>query len=315
MAFLTRNELEDMDFNSLVEYVKTQFNKLKLAQEGFTCYKDELIDLCDVLNKKIVNDYEKALGGYDKPPDSYPPFMPSARLFALWEKRTKLLRDSKDKHKTYGARRKIQAELSNALAEIKILHPQEREEHRKQMATDRHRNELAIKNYYENRKKAELAERQKREDKILEVEKIRKRIIEFFRSREPEGVHKINWQILPPGEWSMDRIAKHFKELEKVNPKCEYDLERLEHIKTLKPSTCYIGFEEFIGYVVFCFDYTEKAILENPIKGNAIYLINNNWPELSKLTKRELLSYHSDRVTRIIHRGNWFERLKAKIAK
>lgn len=315
MTSLTRNEVESKDFTSLLEHIKTQLDKLEAPNSKLTYSKDELLSLCNALNDKIISDYEKALDPYSNLPE-YPPFNLSDHLRTLIEKRAALkeqLLAWRLKHRSRRAKdmpSSILKETSDLFRQIKTLQPLEVEEYRNRTKAEYG---LAIKGYFENKNRITLAEQQRRQERILELEKIKKRILDFFRLRESSTVNRINWQILPPGEWSIERIATHFRELERANPQCKYDLERLEHIKMLKPSTCYIGLEEFVGYVVFCFDYTEKAILENPIKGNAIYLINSNWSELSKLTKRELLSSYTDRVGRIIHRGNWFERLKAKI--
>lgn len=71
-----------------------------------------------------------------------------------------------------------------------------------------------------------------------------------------------------------------------------------------------LGSDAFEGYVAFHFADLEIAILECAIVGNAIYLLPGDWASLSRLTKNELLKDHAKDVTRIVHSGDWFYRLK-----
>lgn len=117
------------------------------------------------------------------------------------------------------------------------------------------------------------------------------------------------WQILPPGEYTFDRIIGHYQHLRSLDNEIIIDKQRLELIYSLKPSELYIGSDEFKRYVVFYFDQACKAVLECPIFGNAIYVIDGGWKYLSQLTKAELMDY-PDEVQRITHKGDWFSRLK-----
>jgi hypothetical protein len=61
---------------------------------------------------------------------------------------------------------------------------------------------------------------------------------------------------------------------------------------------------------VVYFEKIKTAVLDCPVKGNAIYIFGKDWKELSSLSKYELLTYHPNKTKRIIHRGDWFEKLK-----
>lgn len=79
---------------------------------------------------------------------------------------------------------------------------------------------------------------------------------------------------------------------------------------------CIIGSDEFDGYIVFFFKNCLISVLECPWKNNALYLLNaKKWATLSKLSKSELLSLHSNNAQRIIHDdgGSWFPQLKKVI--
>jgi hypothetical protein len=129
-------------------------------------------------------------------------------------------------------------------------------------------------------------------------------------------IEKLSWDILPKGEWSLEQIIKHFKELncKKRWKEKRFDKTRIERIcNHLNPATLYIGREQFEGYVVFCFDWTEKAVLECPIYGNAIYVINSEWEKISKLSKWEARKKYSNQVSVINHTDTWLKRLSVNL--
>lgn len=129
-------------------------------------------------------------------------------------------------------------------------------------------------------------------------------------------IERLPWDVLPKGEWNLEQILKHFKNLIHDNNwrEKEFDKTRIEKIcKHLKPSILYIGREQFEGYVVFCFDWTKKVVLECPIYGNAIYVINGDWQKIAKLSKWEARYKHSNQVTVINHTDTWLERLNTNL--
>ena len=85
------------------------------------------------------------------------------------------------------------------------------------------------------------------------------------------------------------------------------DLERLKFAYGLSPHSIYIGLDKFDGYLAFVFAGTKKVLLECPMEGNAAYIFSESWEKLSRLSKTELLSQHSQVVRRVVHREstNW----------
>lgn len=125
--------------------------------------------------------------------------------------------------------------------------------------------------------------------------------------------NRLSWILLPPGEHPFLEILRHLEALRKSRPTLRYDKTRLERICELSPSATYVGAEEFSGYVVFYFEEALTAVLDCPFWGNAIYLIRSEWETLSRLSKAELLTKHTQTVRRIIHSGDWFERLRRNL--
>jgi hypothetical protein len=121
---------------------------------------------------------------------------------------------------------------------------------------------------------------------------------------------RLPWRLLPPGELSVERLRHHYKALQHRNPHIRYDPERITKAYSLGPEQCYIGTDEFDGYVVFTFAGTDRTLLECPVYGNAIYVLGPDWRRLSKMSKHELLSRRPRGVNKIVHKGNWFGRAK-----
>lgn len=124
------------------------------------------------------------------------------------------------------------------------------------------------------------------------------------------SIHRVNWRILPPGEYPFSGILDHFRQLQQDDGDCRIDEERLEFVYDLDPSDIYIGTDEFKKYIIFYFAHLEKAVLECPFVGNAIYVINGEWESLSQYTKADLMQDSSGDVRRIIHSGTWRHKLR-----
>ncbi|MBL7819462.1 MAG: hypothetical protein JNL65_02525 [Saprospiraceae bacterium] len=126
---------------------------------------------------------------------------------------------------------------------------------------------------------------------------------------------RLNWNIFPPGKrpWSEQKallrpLLESIKE-SRIIPVIE---SRLEDINHLDPDFTACGTNGFHGYIVFGFTSKNIFILESALYGNAIYVFNNNWEALSKLTKAEILRNNAQ-IERITHNGkraNWLDRIR-----
>lgn len=126
-------------------------------------------------------------------------------------------------------------------------------------------------------------------------------------------LEKLPWRILPEGDWNLETIERHFARLEgRIRWQgTQFDYTRLKQVtNVLRPSYCYIGQDEFEGYVVFGFHRTVKVVLECPIYGNATYVVGRDWEKIAHLTKKEIRLQHANRVKRVIHSKNWVDRIK-----
>jgi hypothetical protein len=142
------------------------------------------------------------------------------------------------------------------------------------------------------------------------VQRVERDIRCAFEFGAARPTRRLPWRLLLPGELTIERLRRHYKGLQHRNPHVRYYAERLEKAFSLGPEACYVGTEEFEGYVVLTFAHTQRALLECPIYGNAIYVLGPDWRRLSKLSKQELLSGRLSGVTKIVHRGDWFNRAR-----
>ena len=123
------------------------------------------------------------------------------------------------------------------------------------------------------------------------------------------GARRLPWRMLPPGELSLQRVLAHYEKLGRVRPDVRYEPERIRRAYSLGPDGCFVGADEFDGYVVFTFPGTRKALLERPVYGNAVYVLGSDWKRLSRMSKRDFLADGTLGVTKIVHRGDWFLRV------
>jgi hypothetical protein len=94
-----------------------------------------------------------------------------------------------------------------------------------------------------------------------------------------------------PGEWSQDRYDK---------------------MCALPRSNWQKGKAGWYGYIAIMFPHTEKVVLECPVEGNAIYVLDTGEDRLLKMSKRHLRE--SGEAKRIFHTGdNWYRRLKDEL--
>lgn len=117
---------------------------------------------------------------------------------------------------------------------------------------------------------------------------------------------RVYWEILPKGVYPWEKLkSKLTPIIERASkgnqPLIKY---RLEIINKAKPDFYAIGEAGFYGYVIFGFEKKTLYVLESIYYGNATYVFEEGWEELSKKTKAEILT-ESLQKDRIIHREGW----------
>ena len=119
-------------------------------------------------------------------------------------------------------------------------------------------------------------------------------------------IQRLNWKILPAGEMPWENLKKEIEPIVKKAPEGNQQLinYRLETINKFKPNFSAIGQAGFQGYVILGFPNQKIYVLESLLYGNATYVFGDDWKELSKRTKAEILNEKLQK-DRIIHKVGW----------
>ncbi|MDZ1756463.1 hypothetical protein M2Z52_26545, partial [Klebsiella pneumoniae] len=80
------------------------------------------------------------------------------------------------------------------------------------------------------------------------------------------------------------------------------------------PKKIVTGNSTFSNYIGAMLE-DDLVVFENIEYGNAIYILYDDWDEISKLSRIDLLSGRAgSNFDRIIHSGNWKEEVRKKVA-
>ena len=123
---------------------------------------------------------------------------------------------------------------------------------------------------------------------------------------EPTEIRKINWKILPQGQYPFERARQALDEyLQKLSDDDRATAtERIRAITRHNPDFVAVGLGGFSDYVVFGFTGRRRYVLESPNTGNATYIFRNEWEEFSQLSKREILQDNLQEA-RLVHNNRW----------
>ncbi|RKP47850.1 hypothetical protein D7Z26_21785 [Cohnella endophytica] len=116
----------------------------------------------------------------------------------------------------------------------------------------------------------------------------------------------VNWEIFPPGEKNIEHnvaylISKFRNPTKEIQ---EIIADRVNFFEALNPIQYIVGESKFSQYIGAMLK-ENLVLLENVRYGNAIYILFENWKQLSKLSRTELLNSNNRNFVRITHRGNW----------
>lgn len=124
----------------------------------------------------------------------------------------------------------------------------------------------------------------------------------------------VGWEIFPAG--SLDRAIKYVSS--QVGDKPDEVQKRIEHraefLRSLKPVEYIVGFGMNRRY--FGAKFKDNLIVfENVEYGNAIYILFDNWIEISQMSRIDILQRKEKDFIRLPHRKNWERILKHNIDK
>lgn len=322
-----------MDFRRLQLFISDSL--AALSRPGYEDVgprsKNEFLALCDMLRRKLDTTKMPEIPPLPPPPPEFPRYTYSKHLKSLLHDRKLLkgtlkaesrklsaLKGWEDKSEVKQRIKEIQRELKVLDKNFEQVMIRERQVHEGRRATYIRTHVLPYnQRYLRPHLEAKNVRRrwiQQRNKQLEILEKVRKNIEHAFASNPDPPMKHLGWRVLPPGELSAETIRQHYEILQRKNPDVRYDGERITKALSLRPDEYYVGIDEFEGYIVLTFAHTPRVLMECPVFGNAIYIIESDWKRLSKLSKRELLTNFSGQVTKIVHKGDWFRRAKLELS-
>lgn len=306
-----------MNFRQLREFIDESLRQfLELTSENDApSSHEEFLDLWEMLCRKTKeHELPPVLPDPGAPPE-LPEFVPSEQLKQklefLNEQRRQLTERLAAAGKG-GVVRKLRHRLH--VLDRDIVSLEKRENHE-----EHHKAQLR---QYHDAKRAHLQSVQQREVEKKRQRKLRPRRLEIadrvlndieraFKLGATGPMTRLPWRLLPPGELSVQKVLQHYNKLEYHYPDIRYEKERISKAFSLGPNGCFVGTDEYEGYIVFTFAHTSRVLMECPVFGNAIYILNSDWKRLSRLSKQDLL-LRPDTV-KIVHKGDWFLRVKREL--
>lgn len=123
-------------------------------------------------------------------------------------------------------------------------------------------------------------------------------------------IKRLNWDILPKGKYPWEKIYPYIKreldDMKETNARIVKD--NIEKIIQYNPKFVAVGKSGFSGYIIYGFNKEDKVILEPMEINNATYVLNEDWENISKLTKAEIIKNNLCEK-RIIHNKSWSEEI------
>jgi hypothetical protein len=125
---------------------------------------------------------------------------------------------------------------------------------------------------------------------------------------EPTQIRRLNWKILPQGQYPFERARSALEDYLQRLPEDDRATatERIRAITRHDPDFVAVGVGGFSDYVVFGFTGRRRYVLESPNTGNATYIFEDDWESISRLSKREIL-LENRQEARLIHNTRWYK--------
>lgn len=117
---------------------------------------------------------------------------------------------------------------------------------------------------------------------------------------------KLSWTVLPTGKMPWETFKRHLTPIIDSKSKSKKIIigERLETISQYNPDFHAIGENGYQGYIIFGFTKQNLYIFENAEYGNATYVFEGDWKQLSTMTKAEILASDIHKH-RFVHLDGW----------
>lgn len=122
------------------------------------------------------------------------------------------------------------------------------------------------------------------------------------------SVETVNWEILPKGEQIWESFNTQTREKLSSSEQILVK-DRFDYINSFNPNIIRQGVGGYTGYLVFEFADKNLFIFDSIIYGEAMYVFKDDWINVSKLTKSEIIQ-NKLAEERIVHNKYWKTKLK-----
>jgi hypothetical protein len=146
---------------------------------------------------------------------------------------------------------------------------------------------------------------------MLEIFKRVEILQENLERYEIPKVVKLNWDILPVGNIPWEKFQNHLAPVMEKMSKGKKNIisERLEIVSQYKPDFHAIGTNGYRGYIIFGFKNLNLYIFESAEYGNATYVFEGDWKQLSQMTKAEIVDGNLHKH-RFVHLEGWGKKIE-----
>lgn len=130
--------------------------------------------------------------------------------------------------------------------------------------------------------------------------------------KELAHVTTVGWEIFPPG--TIDRtLSEITKRLHNPTPERQHEIQKRTNVLNRFHPTEYI-LGRGMNSRYFGAKFGENIVVfENMDYGNALYILFDNWQEISQMSRIDILKRHERDFIRITHKDGWEKALKRKL--
>jgi hypothetical protein len=123
----------------------------------------------------------------------------------------------------------------------------------------------------------------------------------------------VSWEILPPGTLE-ETVERVFRGKTPTQQQKDITAERYNFFQSLKPKGLVFGQSGFRRYFGALLE-NNLVVFENIEYGNAVYILFDNWEELSKISRLDLMSgKFNGSFERVVHISGWKGKVKTIVA-
>jgi hypothetical protein len=123
--------------------------------------------------------------------------------------------------------------------------------------------------------------------------------------KQPGKISRMPFRIFPADKEGYAVLDAWLANQSRLMSGNEERLQRFEFARSLTPSKWGVGLDDYDGYIIFIFDWTNSVLIEKAQNRNAAYIIHREWETLCRLTRRQLRSRPKQLWERVIHNNYW----------